>query len=633
MSQLFNLAMRRTLPLALGLFAVLLLTAPASARPQFGVEWASFSPSPGSLGDKGDGSGLSLQPSDISNNSTEVDFAWGDVDSDGDTDLIVVRKQPFTTAGKRVNFLLRNDDGVLNNVPDLVSDADVPGDQGFNTPTNDRDVFLSDLDLDGTLDVITATTVSDSDPKHIGHPRIYMNKGGVGAAWLGYRFEDARMPILLHYNTGQPRNPRFCSVAAGDVTGDGFPELYFGDYDSSEEGFQSQQPPNSDLNDRLLVNDGNAFFSDQSQSRMTTEMLFSNFGMAVVIADFNLNGVNDILKNTSLLDPRYVSISYNNPNNVGQFQIFHKFHTGFEAYHTSEGDLNNDGRLDVINTDDSNDRFRINTGVDALGRATWSPGLTFDFLQGGDQGFGGNNLVADLNMDGWDDVIITDVDVDIPGCNRRTNIYHNKITQVGASSAGAVSLLEERQNSSGNGWLGVVGMSTNDLRGGHDVAVFDLDDDGDNDMILGRCTGTFVWTNNLDGDPPPPPPGCGLTQYGPNTGANVASISSPDSPVAGSPFTFELSGFNGNGTGLLVIATAQANQSGFGGTLLVNLQSSVLGAGNYFNIPIVGGSGSHTMTIPSSAVGVTVYTQAAMLDGSQPAGLAMTDGMQILVCP
>ena len=35
---------------------------------------------------------------------------------------------------------------VLNSVPSLVSDADVPGDLGFNTPTNDRDVCMADLD-------------------------------------------------------------------------------------------------------------------------------------------------------------------------------------------------------------------------------------------------------------------------------------------------------------------------------------------------------------------------------------------------------------------------------------------------------------------------------------------------------
>ena len=38
----------------------------------------------------------------------EKDYAVGDFDRDGWTDLVVVRKQPFTTAGKRAGVLFMN---------------------------------------------------------------------------------------------------------------------------------------------------------------------------------------------------------------------------------------------------------------------------------------------------------------------------------------------------------------------------------------------------------------------------------------------------------------------------------------------------------------------------------------------
>ncbi|MCZ6445853.1 MAG: VCBS repeat-containing protein, partial [Planctomycetota bacterium] len=108
----------------------------------------------------------------------EKDYAWGDVDQDGDIDLVVVRKQPFTTTGKRANVLFLNEGGVLiDRTAQYASASDVPGDQGFLTPTNDRDVVLADVNNDGFLDIITAVTLTDNQAKHLSHPRVYINLG------------------------------------------------------------------------------------------------------------------------------------------------------------------------------------------------------------------------------------------------------------------------------------------------------------------------------------------------------------------------------------------------------------------------------------------------------------------------
>ena len=62
-------------------FALVALWSP-SASAQFGDPWTRFVPSPASLP-----SGLS-----ISDDDHETDMDWGDVDLDGDVDLVIVRK-------------------------------------------------------------------------------------------------------------------------------------------------------------------------------------------------------------------------------------------------------------------------------------------------------------------------------------------------------------------------------------------------------------------------------------------------------------------------------------------------------------------------------------------------------------
>lgn len=435
-------------------------------------------------------------PVGVDTDVEEKDYAWGDVNNDGWIDLVVVRKQPFTSPGKRRNLLLINENGVLvDRTAEYATAADVPGDLGFYTATNDRDVVLVDVNNDGWLDIVTATTISDGDPKHIGHPRVYMNLGEVNGVWRGFRYEADRIPAMRSASGAMGHNPRFCSVAAGDVTGDGYPDLYFGDYDSSGAG-GSGQPPGADFDNKLLINLGAenpGYFIDSETSRMSADpMLKSAFGAASVIADINNDGVNDVVKQTSLTSPTHVAVVYNNPNNEGFFNLYHVVNNA-APYFVSVGDLNNDGRLDLIITDDGSDRYMLNQGNDQLGRATFTSSVfSFSYTSPGigDQGFGSNSIAADLDGDGWNDVIIADVDVDIggpSGCSRRTQIYRN------LGDAPNVTLIEERVGNESTG--SVASIPTSMLRGVHDVAVFDINGDGALDLVIGRCTGTQVWIN------------------------------------------------------------------------------------------------------------------------------------------
>ena len=389
----------------------------------------------------------------------EKDYAWGDVDLDGDIDLVCVRKQPFTSEGRNINVLFMNEGGnLVDRTAEYATATDVAGDNGFLTPTNDRDVILHDLDSDGWLDMITVTTLTDNSTKALSHPRIYMNLGEIDGIWQGFRFENDRIPEM-HSTAG----PRFCSLAVGDISGDGHPDLYFGDYDSGSSQI-------FDFNNRLLINDGNAFFTDESTQRMTSEMLESAFGAASQIIDMNGDGVLDIVKQTSLNPPQHVAITYNDPNNEGYFNGYDIIDQQ-APYFVTCGDLNGDGRPDMVVVDDASDTYYINTGNGGDGFANFDS-ITLE----NSNGFGGNAIIRDLNNDGLQDVIVTDVDVDISGCTRTTLIYRNL--------GDAPNITLDEQN---------VGISDSELQGVHDVAVFDINGDGWLDMVMGRCDSTEIW--------------------------------------------------------------------------------------------------------------------------------------------
>jgi hypothetical protein len=403
----------------------------------------------------------------------EKDYAWADFDQDGDIDLVVVRKSPATSTGHFPNVLFMNEGGVLTDrTATLASASLVAGSQGMLDATNDRDVVVVDVNNDGWMDLVTCTTLTAGQPQYIRVPRVYINRGSNLGVWQGFLFDDA----LRINDTIWNGDHRFCSVAAGDVDNDGDQDLYFGDYQ------QGGTRP-ADIDDRLLLNNGAGYFSDVTSARMTYQMVESSFAMKVAMVDMNLDGKVDILKDDALNAPQGISISYNDgaagTGHFGTYQVAY----GNAPYHFHVGDLNNDNLPDMIVSDDGQDRYILHTGV-VNGQATFSPTIAFTYTGGGaDDGFGGNNIIADLNNDGWNDAIIADFDVDVTGCGRRTHIFRN------LANAPNVTLQEEQINGA------VVGIPTSMLTGTYDIAVFDINGDGWKDMVIGRCSGTQVWIN------------------------------------------------------------------------------------------------------------------------------------------
>lgn len=393
---------------------------------------------------------LVADPSVGSADTEEKDFAIGDVDRDGDTDLIVARKLPFTNVGPRRNVLLMNEDGVLTDRTDTLA-------PGMLDATDDRDILLVDLDGDGWLDVVTATTLGDQ-------PRIYRNRGESDGVWRGFVHEPARLP------TFDPP-PQFCAIAAGDLTGENGLDLVFADYENN-------------LENRLLVNDGNGFFTDETTTRMTAAMANTTFGTDLEIADMNGDGALDIVKNNSsgsvpppgALEPQ-TSILYNNGSGVftSEDVVYSQ-----APYMTHAADFNRDGRVDLYIVDDAQDVFLFNRGNDVQNEAIFdtiplsgSPDTSF---------FGGNTFAADVDLDGILDLAVADVDTDIPGCSGELVILRGTGTPPDVSYTDPISGASRpwRQN------------------GVFDVAIFDINGDRSPDLYIGHCSGTKIFMGDPD---------------------------------------------------------------------------------------------------------------------------------------
>lgn len=546
-----------------------------------------------------------LSPASLQNaDNLEKDFTFGDWDHDGDIDLVMVKKFPGSIQGGFPNNLLMNEGGVLvDRTVALATASDYAGSQGFLDATNDRDVKAVDVDLDGWLDLVTCTTMSDGLPQYLGQPRVYMNRGDDAQGnWLGFRFEDNRIPTLFAAN-GTAANPRFCEFAFGDLTGDGYPDLFFADYDTPETsgtvcidlngdgdtndaGECQQSPGESSTNDyqnKLLINQGAAnpgHFTDSTTSRATSAQLAAGFGNAAEIADMNGDGLLDIIRTNTLTGGQATGIIYNTNSGGSPGNAFigpHDLITG-TPYEFAISDLNGDGRLDIVDANDGVDKYWINTSTQANEQIT----VTGYNLTGAVGEFGNAIHCDDLDKDGRPDCIIVDVDADLPSfcptTGRRTHIYHNKnVTTSGM-------LVEE-----GN----VIPNSA--LAAWFDVAIFDLNGDGWLDVVSGACSGVRVWMNQ-------PPLSLAFTF--------PAGVPSTVAPAQAVPVD---------------VSAAIAG----GGTLLNAQQHTRINHGAWVAAPLVSTGGNNyraTLPIVSCGDGLDFYVSGQLSNGGSTIYVAPTGG-------
>ena len=354
----------------------------------------------------------------------------------------------------KTDLLLINQEGVL---VDMTADL---APEFISNPSFARDVYTVDVDGDTWDDVVIVNTFNQQ-------PMLYMNLGeDASGNWLGLADEsDLRLPTLTS------DQPLICAVWAGDLTGNGAQDLYFVNYRVNSGGGTAK--------DFLLINDGNGFFTDEGASR-AGNLLNSAFGTAGQIHDMDGDGDLDIIKNTTLYDvspwnARGVIVLFN--DGTGNFPNWQNLVPSASPYMFEIVDFNGDGLLDLYVVDDGSDKILTatsHTPDSNLGFTTVNLGFSSS------NGFGGNVHAADLDLDGDLDVVVSDVDVDIPPCNssRRMAIYENN-----------------------NGsFQDPYGTATYDwVANSYDVALLDINNDGLVDIFSGKCQGyEVIMSNNCE---------------------------------------------------------------------------------------------------------------------------------------
>ena len=145
--------------------------------------------------------------SSVANSDDEEKDIWpADLNKDGWTDVIVVRKEPFSAATEppKSDLLLMNQEGIL---VDMTNDL---APEFITNPSFARDIYVVDVDGDSWDDVVIVNTFNQQ-------PMLYMNLGeDVDGNWLGLADDsESRFPTLVS------DDPLICAVWAGDLTGNG----------------------------------------------------------------------------------------------------------------------------------------------------------------------------------------------------------------------------------------------------------------------------------------------------------------------------------------------------------------------------------------------------------------------------
>ena len=463
-------------------------------------------------------------------------FDVGDIDGDGDLD-VVASLQMFSGPG--ISILRSNGDGTF--AAEVVYQLNFGDEMG--------EVVLADFDLDGDLDALATVPGNAGTGSGIA---VWRNNG------------DGTYTPPIHFATGD--GP--IGLVVGDFTGDGFPDVVTADFGyiaglndtisllrhngmtGGQAGFLNPTLTHvGDNSRRLAAADidadgdldlvvGRALVAGDSGINVLTNDGSGNFAVgtsfqsvpgvsrssaAVVLADVDNDGDFDLISGagdfSGSLSIGKIAIRLNDgAGSFGAPAVYDLVLRTFTPHSINVGDLNGDGRLDVIASTPSGRQF---DGWNVLMSSTSGGYQPAQFFTAAKQTFD----LAALDADG-------DGDLDI-------------VTVANDSSVATV-----HENQGGGEFFVPARWPLDALH--RDMDFGDIDNDGDLDLVTAAAAGIYYMRNNADGTFAPviryvPPLGVGevkLRDMNNDGFLDLLMSSHPNNP----PYHFAVSLNNGDGT-------------------------------------------------------------------------------------